>query len=124
MQIVRSCWPAMNPYHEKVLREIERATAGMTEEQLSARREGKWSVAEILEHLALAFGHTATMLKRCIDAGKPLGNKPSLKHRLISGIVVDLGYFPAGRQAPKMVIPSGSLTGQEAVAKIRANLLE
>lgn len=114
----------MNEYHKRMLEAIDAATAGMTEEQLSCHEDGKWCAAEILEHLALAFGHTATMLSRCIQAGKPLGGPPTLKQRLMSAIVVDVGYIPTGRKAPKITVPSGALNGKQAIEKIRANLYE
>jgi hypothetical protein len=96
----------------------------LTEEQLRSKPAGKWSAAEILEHLALAFGHTATMLRRCAAARKPMGSSPSMKQRIISTLVVDIGYIPKGREAPKMVKPSGTLGGKEAVTRIKSNLLE
>jgi hypothetical protein len=114
----------MNRYHEKVLHALERATAGMTEDQLCARRGEKWSVAQILEHLGIAFGHTARVMKKCLEAGKPLGDPPTWKQRAISTLVVDIGYFPEGRQAPKMVVPSGTIGGADALKLIRGNLME
>jgi hypothetical protein len=114
----------MNRYHQKTLDAIESATSGMTEEQLLARVEGKWSAAQIIEHLAIAFGQTAKVFQRCVAAGKPLGNSPTLKQRMMSAMVVDAGFFPKGREAPKQVIPTGKLGGHEALQIVRANLLQ
>ena len=54
----------MNPIFAETLAAIDAATNGMTEEQLTFHPEGKWSTAEILEHLSLAFGGTARGFER------------------------------------------------------------
>jgi hypothetical protein len=109
---------------EKALEEIDSATEGMTEEQLLFHHEGKWSSAQILEHLSMAFGHTIRGLNRCLEAGKMLGDRPNLKQRIFHLIVLDLQHFPTGRNAPAMVVPTGRLGGKEAVNAIRNNLIE
>ena len=113
----------MHPLLQEALDDIESATAGMTEEQLRCHPEGKWCAAEILEHLALAFGHTVRGMDRCLAAGKNLGDVPTMQQRLFHMIVLDLKHFPRGRKSPEMVAPKGELGGLEALAKIRANLM-
>jgi hypothetical protein len=95
----------------------------MTEEQFTFHLEGKWSTAQILEHLSLAFGATARAFERAAREGKPLGDNPKLKQRLQNIVLFNIGYFPRGRQAPTMVIPKGELGGLQALAQIRENLL-
>jgi hypothetical protein len=112
----------MNPIFAETLAAIDGATNGMTEEQLAFHPEGKWSTAEILEHLALAFGATARGLERALAEGKPLGDLPSIKDRIKSFVVLNVGYFPPGRKSPPMVEPKGSMSGMEALAQIRGNL--
>jgi hypothetical protein len=115
---------SMHPMFAEALAAIDSATAGMTEEQLTFHPEGKWSSAQILEHLSIAFGGTAKMLEKCLKEGKPLGDFPNLKQRLFGLILLDLGYFPKGRTAPAGVTPKGQLGGMEALAQIRANLIQ
>ncbi|MCU1305522.1 MAG: DinB superfamily protein [Acidobacteriaceae bacterium] len=95
----------------------------MTEEQLTYHPEGKWSTAQILEHLSLAFGGTAKAFERALAEGKPLGDNPSFKQKLRDMLVLEIGYFPRGRTAPTMVTPKGEMKGLEALAKIRENLI-
>ncbi|MCU1309925.1 MAG: DinB superfamily protein [Candidatus Angelobacter sp.] len=113
----------MNPVFAETLAAIDSATQGMTEEQLTYHPEGKWSTAQILEHLSLAFGGTAKAFERAFTEGKPLGDNPSFKQKLRDMLVLEIGYFPRGRTAPPMVTPKGEMKGLEALAKIRENLL-
>ena len=87
--------------------EIVSAIRGITPNQLIKQRDGKWSVAEILEHLFLSYTGTTKGLERCLEAGRPLASKPSLYHRFGTFVVTNLGYFPSGREAPKQAIPKG-----------------
>jgi len=112
----------MNEYYRRALAAIDKATQDMTDEELNFHPEGKWSSAEILEHLTMAFAGTAKMFSQAIANGRPLGDVPNAKQRLTSFVVTGLGYFPEGRKAPKHVVPSGSLSGRKAVEQIRADL--
>ena len=114
----------MNRYHQKVLDAINATTSLMNEADLTRRVGDKWSVAQTLEHLGLAFGHTARAMARALETGRPLGDSPTLKQRAASTLVVDIGYFPAGRQAPTMVVPTDTIGGKEALQLIRGNLAE
>jgi hypothetical protein len=113
----------MNPVFAETLAAIDSATEGMTEEQLTFHPEGKWSTAQILEHLSLAFGGTAKAFERAAAAGKPLGDKPNLSQILKDFVVLNIGYFPRGRTAPAMVTPKGELGGLQSLALIRENLV-
>ena len=42
-----------------------------------------------------------------IARGTPLATRPSLAQRVLTFVVVKLGYMPAGREAPAMVQPRG-----------------
>src|SRR4051794_38769907 len=112
----------MNPYHQRILAAINRATEGMDDAEMDFHSPGKWSAAMTLEHLSLAFSGTARVLERCLAEGKPIGDTPGLKQKAVSFLVTDIGYFPEGRQAPKQVVPPGTLHGRAAVERIRADL--
>ncbi len=73
----------MNAHFQRLQAAIDSATQNMSEADMALRpSEGKWSVAEILEHLSLTYKGTAKNMERSLAAGKPLGGKPSLKQRL------------------------------------------
>src|SRR5437868_10152599 len=107
----------------KILHAVDKTTAGMTEEQLKFRPEGKWSSAQVLEHLALTYGGTAKAFHKRIADG-PQGGSPAIKQRLAHVIVLELGMFPFKRKSPEMVAPKGELGGGEALALLKRNLQE
>lgn len=88
---------------------IEDATRGGGAECNVRRDLGKWSVAEIVEHLQRAYLGSAKGFERCLEKGQPIATPRTLKQTLQGFAVVSLGYFPGGRQAPKHVIPTGEL---------------
>lgn len=113
----------MHPLLQDALHEIDSATAGMDEVQLNFHPEGKWSSTDILEHLSHTFEQTGKGMKRCLDAGKNLGDRPTLKQRLFHLLVLDLKHFPQGRKSPPQVAPKGGVSGLDTLDKIKANLV-
>jgi hypothetical protein len=111
----------MNVYLQQTRDAIHKTTAGMSDEQMVHHPEGKWCTAEILEHLALAFGGSARLMKRTLDAGAPQARKPSMRDRFVTTVVTRFGYIPEGRKAPKHVIPCG-MSPAEVRPLILANL--
>ena len=107
----------MDSYLHRLQQAITSATRGMTIEQLTRRPEGKWSAAEILEHLYLTYSGTEKGLERCLQAGKPLASVPTLKQRAFVTLVVKLGRLPKGRKSPERALPKGMLAN-EVVADI------
>jgi hypothetical protein len=98
----------MNAYFQRLQDAIESATRNMSVAELVQRpAEGKWSPAEILEHLNLTYIGTVKNLERSLAAGRPLGGAPTLQQRLRSSLVVDLGYIPTGRTSPDAAKPKG-----------------
>ncbi len=114
----------MNRYHQKVLDAINATTASLSEADLTRDCGGKWTVAQTLEHLSLTFEHTGRAMQKALDMGKTLGDIPTMKQRAMSTVVVDLGYFPEGRQSPKQVVPTQQMGGREALDRIRKGLSE
>jgi hypothetical protein len=80
----------------------------MTAEQLTWHPQGKWSSAEILEHLLLTYTGTLRGFQRSLQADKPIATAPSRKHRFSTFVVLKLQYFPKGRQAPVTTRPKGT----------------
>ena len=97
----------MDPHLWRLQQEIASAAGSLSPEQLSWRRAGKWSVAEILEHLYLTYTGTTRGLGRVLEAGKPLAGGLSWKQRARAFVVVGLGYMPSGRESPAVARPRG-----------------
>lgn len=90
--------------------EMVSAMDGLSAEQLRWSPEGKWCIAEVLEHLYLSYTGTVKGFERVAQAGKPLATSSTLKKRLQTLIVLGLGYMPSGRQAPPVTRPRGIST--------------
>jgi hypothetical protein len=113
---------AMHPYLERCLSSVELATAGLTEAQATSRAGGGWSIAEIVEHLDRAYSGTAKGLERCLATDRASASAPTIRSRLRTLVVVGLGFFPRGREAPKHVRPTGALGLAEALDSARRSL--
>ncbi|HZU43635.1 MAG TPA: DUF1569 domain-containing protein [Terriglobales bacterium] len=111
----------MDFYIQQLHDALERATAGMSPEQLERPRGEKWSAAQILEHLLLTYKGTVKGMENCLAAGKPLATSATLKQRLGAAVVIGLGHMPKGRQAPERSQPRG-LPAKEVVPQIWVNL--
>jgi hypothetical protein len=107
----------MDSYLERLRQAVNSATSGMTVEDLTRRTEGKWSAAEVLEHLYLTYTGTQKAFERCLKAGKPLGGVPTFKQRVSTAAVTKFGYFPKGRKSPDHVFPRG-MPAERLVAEI------
>jgi len=102
---------------------LQRCSSGLTLAQLTARPPGKWTIAEIFEHLALAFSLTAVGARRAVTSGRRTSRTPDLRSRFRAFVVIDCRYFPTGVDAPKMVIPAG-IEPATALPMALANLRE
>ena len=108
------------------LRRLQHAIAATTQTMSAGDLEwrpaaGRWSSAEILEHLNLTYIGTVRNFDRSLQAGRPLGSTPTLNERLRAMLVVDLGYLPPGRKASKPTIPSGKPAVQ-VLSEIETNI--
>ena len=113
----------MNRYLQRAADALQASAGTLTVEQLSARPAGKWSVAEIIEHLARAFSGTAAGVRRALAEGRPLARRPDLPNRLRALVVCDFGYMPTGRRSPKVAVPVG-IEPATALAVATKNLRE
>ena len=113
----------MDFYLERLQKAIASETDGMSEEALNRHHDGKWSAAEILEHLYLTYAGTTKGFERCLQSGEPLARSVTLQDRWRVWVVVGLGYLPEGRKAPKNTVPGGlplPRVQAEVAAKIAA----
>ena len=60
-----------------------------------------------LEHLFLTYKNTNRGLAKCLEQGTPLVTRATLRHRMATLLVVNLGYMPQGRKAPERGMPRG-----------------
>jgi hypothetical protein len=112
----------MDPHLEKCLAIVLDATKGDGAAFSTRRDPTKWSVVEIVEHLTRAYSGTAKGFERCVEKGAPLATRATVKQQLQQFALINLGYFPGGRQAPKHIIPSGELDLNAVLDAVRRDL--
>ena len=91
--------------------------------EMSFHSEGKWCGSEILEHLYLTYTGTAKGCERVCKQNKSLATARTMRHRMLSVAVLDLGYFPEGRKSPERAMPKG-LPAEQVKAEILQKLVE
>jgi hypothetical protein len=99
-------------------------TVGDLPVEVIARRPtdpARWSIAQILEHLTLAFRANRAVFEKALASGELRARRPTLKQRTLRVLVVDVGHFPRAT-APEMTRPSGSIPVEESVTAIRSAL--
>ena len=97
----------MNSHLERLRQELEDATGRANASDLSQAPAGKWTPTQILEHLFLTYQGTNRGIAKCLERGAPLATRATLKHRMATLLVVNLGYIPGGRKAPERATPRG-----------------
>ena len=97
---------------------LAKSIDGMSPEDLSRHPEGKWSSAEILDHLNQTYRGTIKNCERCLAAGKS-GSVDRKSKRWQRRIVIWLGYIPSGRKSPV-----GALLRGTPVAQLTTEILE
>ncbi len=107
---------------QKLQDAIASASRGISGEELTRHPEGKWSTAEVLEHLYLTYTGTTKGCERCLQEGKPLARTPTLRDRISTTVVTGIGFMPSGRKAPERSTPRG-MPPQEVVNAIGAMLV-
>jgi len=112
----------MHPHLERCLAIVIDVTRGAGDEVKLRRDPAKWSPVEIIEHLTRAYSGTAKGFERCLEKGTPLATSATLKQRLQQFALINLGYFPEGRQAPKFILPTGELDLAAVLDAVRRDL--
>ena len=100
---------------------ITKAIDGMGPEELLCHPDGKWCIADILEHLNLTYIGTAKNLERCLNSGNTLAGADRSSKRWQRIVVTRLRLFPRGRKSPERVVPRG-LPPEQVKAEILTNL--
>jgi uncharacterized protein DUF1569 len=107
----------MDSYLQRLQDAITSATGGMDTAALTRHPDGKWSAAQVLEHLYLTYSGSVKGFERCLQEGRPLVHTATVKERVATLVVTSLGYFPEGRKAPERTIPRG-MPAEEMVKAI------
>lgn len=97
----------MDSYLERLYRELEKTMTAAIPERMDGGPAGKWTSAQVLEHLFLTYHHTNKGLDKSLEKGMPLGTRATLRHRFGTLLVVNLAYFPPGRKSPERAAPKG-----------------
>lgn len=97
----------MDPFLQRSYHALQNGAGHLTLEQLTARPPGKWSIAEILEHLSRAYSHTTAGVQRALTQGKSLSRPAGFASKFRAFVVIECGYLPTGIASPKMVVPVG-----------------
>lgn len=106
--------PARRTYDDPVERHLRlcrdglrAALDGLPTVEAEAAADGKWSVAQIVEHLDLTYTSNIRGLERRLQKGAPAPRQVTLRQRLTGAVITRLGYFPTGIAAPEAVMPHG-----------------
>ena len=68
---------------------------------------GKWTSAQILEHLFLTYKNTTRGLRRCLEKGIATFPPPTVRQRIGVVVVLGFGYLPGGAKSPERAVPKG-----------------
>jgi DinB superfamily len=135
--------PKLSPLFQRVLDTMNSTIEGMSDEQFRWSPPDKWSAAQILEHLGLAFSATeekmASVLTQASSTQSSLSKSslsksslsksgapdlpgPNLRQRIAALLVLRFSYIPPGRKSPEHILPRG-IAPDEAAQAARAGLL-
>ena len=93
-------------------KQLANAIQGMSPEDLARHPQGKWSSAEILDHLNLTYLGTIKNCERCLAARKSGGSVDRNAKRWQRRLTIGLGYLPSGRKSPERALPRGTPVAQ------------
>ena len=115
-------WPDLQQVHSQAAADVV-STAGRVpaEKWLVSRAEGKWSPAEIVEHLSLAYD----VLLRELAGGAGMAIRTSLWQRIVLRLTIMPKLlrgepFPQGTRSPREIRPATASPDQAAaIASLR-----
>ncbi len=97
----------MDSYLERLRRELETTMTVAGSERMNSGPPGKWTPAQVLEHLFLTYRGTNVGLAKCLEKGAPQATAVTFPDRVRTFAVVNLSYFPRGRKTPERASPQG-----------------
>ena len=110
----------MHPHFDRLHSLLAGALRDLSPEKLTRHPEGKWSPAQILEHLNLSYTGTIKGFERCLQAGATTAGPD--RRRLPRFLVINVGYFPPGRKSPERAMPRGA-PPEKITAEILGNVV-
>lgn len=113
----------MDPHLETLQRALLSAVDDSSAGRVKQPPAGKWSTAEILEHLYLTYTGTIKGMTRVLEAGKPLVTATTWKQRGRKVVLLGFGYLPSGREAPAVARPRG-LPAEKVSAEIGSKIAQ
>ncbi len=96
---------AVHPMLERCRKGLRAALEGLFPADAEAAAGGKWSIANIIEHLDLTYTTNIQGLERRLQRGEPAPRQVTWKQHATRLVVTRLGHFPAGWPAPEAVTP-------------------
>src|SRR5580698_4402929 len=99
----------MSPELQYIRDAIERLTRDWPETTWRHAPPGKWSCAEITEHLMLSYTGTTKGLLNAMNSGRPIASRQMLPDQVKTFVVTRLGILPSGRVAPRYMTPKDGL---------------
>lgn len=112
----------MSEYIRRLQEAIASSICGMAREEMLRAPQGKWSTAEILEHLYLSYTGTLKGCERNLAAESLALPPQTWAQRFKTLAIVQLGYFPrTGIKAPAVVMPKGTPV-EEVVSGISSQI--
>jgi hypothetical protein len=100
------------PELEQIRHEVEAMTHDWSDVHWNHGLPGKWTNAQIFEHLLLSYTGTTKGLRRAMDSGSASQSKSTLANRVRTFVVTKLGYMPSGRTAFKQILPNDGLSAE------------
>lgn len=113
----------MHPDLARCVRGLREGLAGISPAEAERPRGDKWSIAQIAEHLDLAYTRNAAGIARRLQKGDVPRRSRSFRQTLVRLVVVQLGHFPSGRKSPEGVLPQGR-PFSEVAADLEPHLIE
>jgi len=98
------------------------ATKDCRPESATRRDPAQWSAVEVVEHLTRSYSGTAKGFEVCLQKNAPLATGTSWQQRVRQFAIINVGYFPTGRAAPKHIIPTGELDLNAVLDAVRRDL--
>ena len=85
----------------------------------------KWSIQQIVEHLLNTYRSSIPAIQARVEKRSGSRARPTLRQKIGQLLILKLGIFPRGRQAPAAVAPTQPLTvqsGDELASRVSAEL--
>ena len=111
----------MDSYLDRLRQELETTMTVASPDRMDNGPDGKWTPAQVLEHLFLTYRGTNAGIAKCLEKGAPLARACTFKDRARTFVVVNLSYLPGGRKAPERATPRG-MPAEEVRRAILAEL--